>query len=52
MKQEMMGWHWHQPDNMQTICTSFQTDKHAITSSVNFYRPDAIPDAQPTASKH
>jgi len=37
---------------MQTICTSFQTDNHMNTSSLNFYRPDALPDAQPTVSKH
>jgi len=29
-----------------------QTDNHANTSSVDFYRPDALPDAQPTVSKH
>jgi len=23
MKQEMMGWRWHQLDHMQIICTSF-----------------------------
>jgi len=22
----MMGWQWHHLDNMQIICTSFQTD--------------------------
>jgi len=33
---------------MQTICTSLQTDNHINTSSVNFYRPDALPDAQPS----
>jgi len=27
------------------------TDKHANTLSLNFYRPDALPDAQPTVSK-
>jgi len=32
---------------MQTICTSLQTDNHANTSSLNVYRPDALPDAQP-----
>ena len=32
MKQEVMGWPWHQ----QTICTSLQTDNHASTSSLNF----------------
>jgi len=46
------GWQWHQLDHMQTICTSLQTDNHTNTSSVNFYRPDALPAAQPTASKH
>ena len=30
--------------------TSNRTDSHTSTSSVNFYRPDALPDAQPTAS--
>ena len=33
---------------MQTICTSFQTDNHTNTLSVNFYRQDALPDARPT----
>jgi len=47
-----MGWHWHQLDHMQIICTLFQTDNHASTSPVSFYRPDALPAAQPTASKH
>jgi len=28
------------------------TDKHANTSPLLFYRPDALPDAQPTASKY
>ena len=43
---------WYQLDNMQTIYASLQTDNHANTSSLNFYRPDALPDAQPTVSKH
>jgi len=43
---------WHQLDHMQTICTSLQTDNHTNTSSLNFYRPNALPDAQPTLSKH
>jgi len=25
---------------------------YASTSSLNFYRPDALPDSQPTVSKH
>jgi len=36
MKQEMMGWHWHQVDHMQVISTSLHTDNHASTSSHNF----------------
>jgi len=37
----------HQLDHMQTICTLLQTDNHTNTSSLIFYRPDALPDAQP-----
>ena len=48
----VLGWQWHQLDHMQTICISLQTDNHTSTSSLNFYRPDALPDAQPTVSKH
>jgi len=33
--------------HQQTICTLLQTDNHTNTSSLNFYRPDALPDAQP-----
>jgi len=44
-------WQWHQLGHMQ-VCTSFQTDNHASTSPLRFYRPDALPAAQPTASKH
>jgi len=49
LKQEMMGWQWHQLDHIQIICTSLQTDSHATTV---FYRLDALPAAQPTALKH
>jgi len=48
----VLGWQWHQVDHMQTICTSLQTDNHTNTSSLDFYRPGALPDAQPTVSKH
>ena len=35
------------------VCTSLQTDNHASTSLLEFfYRPDALPAAQPTVSKH
>jgi len=37
MKQEMMGWQWHQLDHMQIICTLLQTDNHASTSSLSFF---------------
>jgi len=47
----MMGWQWHQLNHMQIICTSLQTHNHANTSSLNFYKPDALPDAQPTCVK-
>ena len=45
-------WQWHQLGHMQ-VCTSLQTDNHASTSLLKvFYRPDALPAAQPTSSKH
>ena len=45
-------WQWHQLGYMQ-VCTSLQTDNHASTPPLKFfYRPDALPAAQPTASKH
>ena len=44
-------WQWHQLGHMQ-VCTSLQTDNHASTPPLRFYRPDALPAAQPTASKH
>jgi len=47
----MMGWQWHQLDHMQIICTSLQADNQASTSSISFYRLDALPAAQPKASK-
>ena len=46
------GMPWHQLDHMQTICTSLQMDNHTNTSSLNFYRLEAFPDAQLTVSKH
>jgi len=44
-------WQWHQLGRVQ-VCTSLQTDNHASTPPLIFYRPDALPTAQPTASKH
>ena len=48
----VLGWQWRQLDHMQTICTLLQTGNHTNTSSLNFYRPSALPDTQPTVSKH
>ena len=44
-------WQWHQLGHMQ-VYTSLQTDNHTSTSPLSFYRPDPLPAAQPTASKH
>jgi len=44
-------WQWHQVNHMQ-VCTSLQTDNHASTPPLSFYRPYALPAAQPTVSKH
>jgi len=42
-------WQWHQLGHMQ-VCTSLQTDNYASTTPLG-YLPDALPAAQPTASK-
>jgi len=42
---------WHQIGHTQ-VCTSLQTDNHASTPPLSFYRPDALPATQPTVSKH
>ena len=34
------------------VTNYLQTDNHTSTKSLNFYRPDALPDAQPTMSNH
>ena len=44
-------WQWHQLGHMK-VCTSLQTDNHASTPPLSFYRPDALPAAQPTALKY
>jgi len=44
-------WQWHQLGHMQ-VCISLQTDNHASTAPLSFFnRLDALPAAQPTASK-
>jgi len=52
LKQEMTEWQWHQLSHMQIIYTSLQTNNHASTSPLSFYTLDALPAAQPTASRH
>jgi len=56
MRQEMMGFRGAVasagPYASNLLYSSLQTDKHTNTSLFNFYRPDALPDAQPTVSKH
>ena len=45
-------WQWHQLGYMQ-VCISLWKDNHASTPPLKvFYRPDDLPAAQPTASKH
>ena len=48
----MMGWHWHQLDHMQIICNALQTDNHASTTPLSFYKLEALHAIQPTALKH
>jgi len=42
-------WQWHQLGHMQ-VCIWLQTDNRANTPPLRFYRPDALPAAQSTAS--
>jgi len=44
-------WQWNPLGHMQ-ICTSHQTDNTPAPHRSVFYRPDALPAAQPTVSKH
>jgi len=41
---------WHQLGHVQ-VCNSLQTDNHASTPPLIFYQLDALPAAQPPASK-
>jgi len=51
MKQEMMGWQWHQLDHMQIICNLLLTDNHASNSPRSIYRLDAFPAAHTNSIK-
>jgi len=44
-------WQWHQQGHMQ-VCTSIETNNLPAPHHSDFYRPDALPAAQPIASKH
>ena len=44
-------WQWHQLGHMQ-VCTVLPTDTTPAHHHSVFYRPDALPATQPTASKH
>ena len=44
-------WQWHQLGYMQ-VCTSLQADNMPALQHSVFCRPDALPAAQPTVSKH
>jgi len=54
MKQKMMGGSGISWTILQIICTLLQiySYNHASTSPLSFYRPDTLPAAQSTASKH
>ena len=43
-------WQWHQLGHVQ-VSMSLQTDNNVSTPPLSLYRPDALPAAQPTASK-
>ena len=46
-------WQWNQlGHNASLHLAPLQTDNHASTPPFIFYRPDALPATQPTASKH
>jgi len=57
MRQEMMGF-WDAEASARPyannlhLAATLQTDNHTNTSSLVFYRPDVLPDAQPTMLKH
>jgi len=42
-------WQWNLLGRMQ-VCTLLQADNHTSTPPLSFFRPDALPAAQPTAS--
>jgi len=49
---DMMGWQWHELNHTQAICTWHQKITTPAPHQSDFYGPVALPDTQPTASKH
>ena len=49
---DMMWWQWHQLNHMQAICTSLQKITTPVPYQSDFYGLDALPNTQPTKSKH
>jgi len=45
-------WQWHQLGHKMQVCTLLQTDTMPAHHHSVFYRLDALPAAQPKASKH
>jgi len=45
-------WQWHELMSRMQVCTLLQTDNHASTPPLYFYRPGALSADQPTACKH
>jgi len=51
MKQEMMGWQWHQLENKQIICTSLHADNHASTSPIQSFLTGRMPFLLPNQQR-
>jgi len=51
LEQQMMGWQWHQLDHMQIIASCSRQVTMPAPHHLIFYRPDALPDAQPTVCR-
>jgi len=51
LEHDTMGWQW-QPDHMQSLAPRSRQITMPVLYHLMFYRPDALPAAQPTASKH
>jgi len=45
-----MGWHWHQLNHMQIICTSLQTDK--FKDKMKLTLASALHSGKKTAKAH